>query len=242
MSTAWAWYWSKTGNNTYLTQGDDCSPMRGTAAAGAWSVKEYNQVYKWSFDYVRWRSGKNPDGTSPAIETVLPAANPYTGPWTDYSTPVQFIWNPIGYQGNNVATLDSKAGQILPATVVTVTGTTATIYLNVFKPNTTMTVYYGTQQPTECNPGDPQPPWCMQPFPNFGFLNMLQASYPNSSQPGVEVQDPVALSEGITNIYDETVTVTGLQPNTTYHWRPLTTDANGNMAAYHDETFTTLAQ
>ena len=133
-----------------------------------------------------------------------------------------------------MATLDPKPRRFCQQ-VVTVTGTTATIYLNVFKPNTTMTVYYGTQQPTECNPGDPQPPWCMQPFPNYGFLNMLQASYPNSSQPGVEVQDPIALSEGITNIYDETVTITGLQPNTTYHWRPLTTDANGNMAAYHDQ-------
>jgi hypothetical protein len=241
VATAWAWYWSKTNNSTYLTQGDDLFSHVWSSGGWTWSVKEYNQVYKWSFDYVRWRSGQNPDGTSPAIETVLPAANPYTGPWTDYSTPVQFIWNPIGYDGDNVATLDPKL-EDFASEVVTVTGTTATIYINVFRPNTTMTVYYGTQQPTTCNPSDPQPPYCMQPFPNYGFLNMLQASYPNSSQPGVEVQDPTALSEGITNIYDETVTITGLQPNTTYHWTPLTTDANGNMAAYHDQSFTTLAQ
>ena len=250
VATAWAWYWSKTNNTTYLNQGDDLFSNVWWSAGGqtgggdggwTWSVKEYNQVYKWSFDYVRWRSGTNPDGTSPAIETVLPAANPYTGPWTDYSTPVQFIWNPIGYEGLNVATLDPNLTDF-PNTVVTVTGTTATIFLNVFKPNTTMTVYYGTQQPTFCNSGDPQPPYCMQPYPNFGVLTMLQASYPSSSQPGVEVQDPVALSEGITNVYDETVTITGLQPNTTYHWRPLTTDANGNMAAFYDQMFTTAAQ
>lgn len=250
VATAWAWYWSKTGNNTYLSQGDDLFSNVWWSAGGqngggdggwAWSVKEYNQVYKWSFDYVRWRSGENPDGTSPAISSVLPAANAYTGPWPDYTTPVQFIWNPIGYEGLSVATLDPKL-EDFANTVVTVTGTTATFYLNVFKPNTTMTVYYGTQQPPICNPSDPQPPYCMQPYPNFGFLTMLQASYPNSSQPGLEVQDALALSEGITNIYDETVTVTGLQPNTTYHWTPLTTDANGNMAAYHDQSFTTLTQ
>lgn len=250
VATAYAWYWSKTNNTTYLTEGDDLFSNvwwssgftnSGGGPGWTWSVKEYNQVYKWSFDYVRWRSGVNPDGTSPAIETVLPAANPYSGPWPDYSTPVQFIWNPIGYEGLSVATLDPNLTDF-PNEVVTTTPTTATFYLNVFKPNTSMVVYYGTQQPTQCNPGDPQPPWCMQPFPNYGFLNMLQASYPNSSQPGVEVQDAIALSEGITNIYDETVTVTGLQPNTLYHWRPLTADANGNMAAFYDQTFTTPAQ
>ena len=33
------------------------------------------------------------------------------------------------------------------------------------------------------------------------------------------------------------MTITGLQPNTTYHWRPLTTDTNGNMAAFYDQSF-----
>jgi len=250
VATAWAWYWSKTNDTTYLNQGDDLFSNVWWSASGrngggdggwTWSVKEYNQVYKWSFDYVRWRSGQNPDGSSPAIETVLPAANPYTGPWPDYSTPVQFFWNPIGYDGLNVATLDPKLEDFANQ-VVTTTPTTATFFLNVFKPNTTMVVYYGTQLPPICNPSNPQPPYCMQPFPNYGFLTMLQASYPNSSQPGLEVPDPVALSEGITNVYDETVTITGLQPNTTYYWTPLTTDSNGNMAAYHSESFTTPAQ
>jgi hypothetical protein len=169
---------------------------------------------------------------------VLPAAKPYTGPWIDYTTPVQFSWFPAN-QGQ-LPVVDPN----LPdnPNLVVVTPTTATVTLNVFKPNTTMTVYYGTQAPTMCNPGDPQPPWCMQPFPNYGFLTMLQASYPSSSQTVTGVQDPIAVSEGIYNIYDEVVTITGLQPGTTYHWRPLTSDANGNMAAYLDETFTTTAE
>jgi hypothetical protein len=43
-------------------------------------------------------------------------------------------------------------------------------------------------------------------------------------------------------VYDFAMTITGLQPNTTYHWRPLTTDSLGNMAAFYDQTFTTAAQ
>jgi hypothetical protein len=246
VATAFAWYWSKTGNNTYLNQGDDlfqhvfdsAGGQNGGGGAGwTWAVKEYNQVYKWSFDYVRWRSGQNPDGSSPAIETVLAGANPYSGAWTDYTTPVQFIWNPgIGQLPSIYPTLQDSP------TLVTVTGTTATILFNVFKPDTTLTVYYGQSAPGTCNLNDPQPPYCMQPFPNFGFLQMLNASYLNQSQTTTVVQDPVALSEGINNIYDATVTITGLTPNTTYHWRPLTTDPLGNMAAYYDQTFTTSTQ
>jgi hypothetical protein len=238
VTAAYAWYWSKTGAATYLNAGDDLFAHVWDSGGWTWSVKEYNQIYKGSFDYVRWRSGRNPDGTSPVIETVLPAANPYTGPLTDYSTPVQFTWE--ANNGNNSAGIDANLSD--STNTVTVTSSTATIFLNVFKPNTTMTVYYGTETPPVCNTNNPQPPYCMQPYPNFGFLPMLQASYSNQSQSVVGVQDPIALSQGITNIYDETVTITGLAPNTTYHWRPLATDALGNMAAYRDETFTTLGQ
>jgi len=247
VATAYAWYWYKTGNNTYLTEGDDLFSNVWDSAGGqtgggdsgwTWSVKEYNQVYKWSFDYVRWRSGANPDGTQPPVETVLAAANPYSGPLTDYTTPVQFFWTPA--QNGQVAMIDPKLSDSL--NTVTVTPTTATIYLNVFKPNTTMQVWYGTANPPTCNTNNPQPPYCMQPYPNFGYLQMLNASYPYQSLITTGVPDQIALSEGIPNIYDETVTITGLTPGTTYHWRPLTTDPLGNMAAYTDQTFTTLAQ
>jgi hypothetical protein len=247
VATAYAWYWYKTGNNTYLTEGDDLFSNVWDSAGGqtgggdsgwTWSVKEYNQVYKWSFDYVRWRSGANPDGTQPPVETVLAAANPYSGPLTDYTTPVQFFWTPA--QNGQVAMIDPKLSDSL--NTVTVTPTTATIYLNVFKPNTTMQVWYGTANPPTCNINNPQPPYCMQPYPNFGYLQMLNASYPYQSLITTGVPDQIALSEGIPNIYDETVTITGLTPGTTYHWRPLTTDPLGNMAAYTDQTFTTLAQ
>ena len=247
VATAYAWYWYKTGNNTYLTQGDDLFSWVWHSAGGqtlggnggwTWSVKEYNQIYKWSFDYVRWRSGANPDGSQPPVETVLASQNPYSGPLTDYTTPVQFFWTAA--QNGQVAHIDPNLSD--STNTVTVSATTATIYLNVFKPNTTMQVWYGTATPPTCNTNNPQPPYCMQPFPNFGFLQMLNASYPNQSTITVGVPDTLALSQGIPNIYDETLTITGLTPNTTYHWRPLTTDALGNMAAYNDQMFTTLGQ
>ncbi|MGA2905947.1 MAG: hypothetical protein ABSD98_19140, partial [Candidatus Korobacteraceae bacterium] len=248
VATAYAWYWYQTNNTTYLTEGDALFSNVWNSAGGqngggdggwTWSVKEYNQVYKWSFDYVRWRSGTNPDGSQPPVETVLPAANPYTGPWTDYTTPVQFIWNPPN-SNDPSPSIDPILSD--SPTLVTVTPTTATFWFNVFKPNTTLQVWYGTAAPILCDPWHPQPPYCMQPYPNFGFLQMLNANYPYQSLITTDFPDQIAQGLGINNIYDATVTVIGLTPNTTYHWRPLTTDPLGNMAAYNDLTFTTLAE
>ena len=240
VATAYAWYWYQTNNTTYLTEGDDLFSNVWDSAGGqtiggdsgwTYSVKEYNQIYKWSFDYVRWRSGKNADGTSPPVETVLAAANPYGGAWTDYTTPVQFEWA-AGDDGNPPA--------INPVLTLPVVGaTTATVWLNVFKPGTTLTVYYGTAAPGTCDINNPQPPNCMQPYPNFGFLQMLNANYANQSDPTTAFPDQVALGQGIPNIYDATVTLTGLTPNTIYHARYLTTDTSGNMAAYYDQEFVT---
>ena len=57
------------------------------------------------------------------------------------------------------------------------TATTATFTLNTFKPNVTLTVYYGPAAPTPCKLNAPAPPNCMQPFPNFGFQVMLSTNY-----------------------------------------------------------------
>jgi hypothetical protein len=251
IAPAYAWYWSISGNSTYQTEGDDLFNHVFDDAGGAgqlvgggwtWSVKEFNQVYKWSFDYVRWRSGQNPDGSSPAVGTVQAAANPCdngsnpcVAPWTDYTTPTQYLW---------VAGAGTAPPIVYPTTVASpiVTATSATFGLNTYKPSTTLTVYYGTAAPGTCNLNNPQPPYCMQPFPNFGFQQMLSAGYTNQSATTMGTQDQTALGQGVTNVYDEFVTITGLSPNTTYHWRPLLTDALGNMAAFHDQTFTTAAQ
>ena len=251
VSPAYAWYWSKNGDNRYLAEGDDLfnhvfddamfyNPTGLLDGGWTWSVKEFNQIYKWSFDYVRWRTGQNPDGSFPAVGTVQAAANPCdngshpcVAPGADHTTPVQFLWGP------GVGTTSPTMNPVLSN--ASVTATTAMFRLNTFKPNVTLTVYYGTAAPTACNLNNPQPPNCMQPFPNFGFQAMLSANYPYRSTTTGVVQDQTAVSQGVLNVYDATVTITGLRPNTTYHWRPLTTDASGNMAAYHDQTFTTGA-
>jgi len=249
ISPAFAWYWSKSNNVTYLNEGDDLfnhvfddAGGNGGPIGGGWtySVKEFTQIYKWSFDYVRWRTGQNPDGT-PAIETVLPAANPCdnpnqnpcNAPWVDNTTPVSYQWVSNGGNGYPVA------DPVIANPVVT--ATTATFTVSMFKPLSTLTVYYGTATPGTCNLSDPAPPECMQPFPNFGYLNMLNANYANHSATVTDTQDLIALGMGIPNVYDAAVTVTGLLPNTTYHWRPFTEDSLGNMAASHDLTFTTPA-
>ncbi len=250
LATPFAWYWYKTNNSTYQAEGDDLFNHVFDSAGGAgtlvgggwtWSVKEFNQVYKASFDFVRFRTGQNPDG-SPATGTVQAGSNPCdngsnpcNAPWTDYTTPVQFEWLPG--QGSGLPSLNATY-----VAAPTLTATSATFWFDVFKPNTTATIYYGTSAPGTCNLNNPQPPNCMQAFPNFGVQQMLTANYANQSNTVMGVQDPNALAQGVTNIYNETVTITGLMPNTTYHWRPLTTDASGNMAAYHDQTFTTPAQ
>jgi hypothetical protein len=164
----------------------------------------------------------------------LAAANPYGGGWTDYTTPVQFEWV-AGDNGNQ-----PSINPVL--TVPVVSATTATVYLSVFKPNTTLTVYYGTAAPGACDINNPQPPNCMQPYPNFGYLDMLTANYANHTETVTDYPDQHALAQGIPNIYDASVTITGLTPNTIYHARYLTTDSLGNMAAYYDQEFITSPQ
>ena len=63
-------------------------------------------------------------------------------------TPVQFTWTP-GQNGQS----PNIGPNSLPAPVVT--ATTASFTFNVFKPNTTATIYYGTNAPGTCNLNNP---------------------------------------------------------------------------------------
>ena len=252
LAPTYAWYWSKTGNNQYLSEGDDLFSHVWDSAGGSnesggngwtWSVKEFNQIYKWSFDYVRWRSGRNPDGSTPAIPTVLAEANPCdnhtnpcVAPWTDWTTPVQMTWTAAHDYGFHYPSVNPA----IPSPVVN--GTTVTFTFNTFKPAIT-TIYFGTATPGSCNLNNPAPPYCMSPFPNFGFQQMMAASYANHCLPVAAVKNNNTTNQfdpiGAPNIYNTTVTLSGLAPHTTYHWRPLVVDNSGNSAAYYDQTFTT---
>lgn len=67
VSPAFAWYWKHSGDATYLTRGDlmFAAGVNGAGSNCALSIqnqnytfsgKEFSQNYKWSFDYVAWRS------------------------------------------------------------------------------------------------------------------------------------------------------------------------------------------
>ena len=68
VSPAFAWYWKFSGNPTYLALGDllfaagvngavgDASADSKQGADYSFDGKQFNQNYKWSFDYVKWRS------------------------------------------------------------------------------------------------------------------------------------------------------------------------------------------
>jgi hypothetical protein len=53
VAPAFAWYWRLTGDNAYRDRGDDL--FAHGLDTEIWSSKEFNQNYRWSFDYVRWR-------------------------------------------------------------------------------------------------------------------------------------------------------------------------------------------
>jgi hypothetical protein len=191
-----------------------------------WSVKEFNQVYKWSFDFVNWRTVPN------AVSTVLPASNPcenQSSPcqaaWPDQAPPIQFTWK--------AAAAPNAKPTINNVTAPTLTSTTATFTFSSYKPATAQ-VFYGTGAPAAC---------VMQPYPNTGLRSCLTRDYGHASTAVAGVYDTHTTDEydpiGSPNIYNYTVTITGLSPRTKYHWRPLLTDASGNTAAYVDQTFTT---
>jgi hypothetical protein len=83
VATAYAWYWSKTGDANALGRGDVVfQHLLDPKGPPGWSGKMYSQMYQWTFDYVRLRSGPN------AVLTVMPSQNPYVGPYADTEPPI----------------------------------------------------------------------------------------------------------------------------------------------------------
>jgi hypothetical protein len=117
VATAYAWYWSKTGDSTALSRGNMVfQHMLDPLGDPSWSGKMYSQMYQWTFDYVRLRNGPN------AGLTILPSQNPYTGPYADTEPP---IMGGAGYT----------------KVMVSPTGTGATITWNTYEPATTQVKY-----------------------------------------------------------------------------------------------------
>ena len=117
VATAYAWYWSKTGDANALSRGDLAfQHVLDPLGNPGWSGKEYSQIYQWTFDYVRLRSEPN------AVLTVMPSSNPYSGPYADTEPPI------MGGGGYSRVT-------------VTPTASSATITWNTYEPATTQVKY-----------------------------------------------------------------------------------------------------
>lgn len=65
---AFAWYWQLSGDPVYRQRGDDLFAHALDSDIG-YSGKIFNQNYRWSFDYVRWRSNDPTSTTEPSANT-----------------------------------------------------------------------------------------------------------------------------------------------------------------------------
>jgi hypothetical protein len=170
VAPAYAWYWNLTGDDVSLERGDDLFQHTfDRPDEFRSSGKQFSQIYKWSFDFVRWRSGI-------ASSTTVQDNNPFAGPYPDTEPPIE----------TQVAS--------------SVTDTTATFTWKTYE-NADSQVIYG----------------------------MTGGNYPLKSA-------QLDTGGGVTS---HTVTVTGLTPGTTYHYRVNSRDAAENLASLADATFTT---
>ena len=55
IAPAYAWLYRQTGDPAYRDRGDQI--FAGGVKLAWLGAKQFNQNYRWSFDYVRWRSG-----------------------------------------------------------------------------------------------------------------------------------------------------------------------------------------
>ena len=172
VAPAYAWYWSVTGDAASLSRGDELfQHVFDVPGQFDWCGKQFSQMYKWSFDFVRWRSGQ---GTS----TTIADNNPLGGPYADTEPPIEW----------QVA---------LP----NITQTSATITWKTYEPADSQIVY-----------------------------GVSAGYYPLQS---------VLLDTGAGMKQVHSVTLTGLTPGTTYHYRIDSHDAANNLASLADATFTT---
>jgi hypothetical protein len=83
VAPAYAWYWNLTGDAESLSRGDELfQHTLDDPNNTIWSGKQFSQVYKWSFDYIRWRSGLS-------SSSIVPENNPFTGAYPDTEPPIE---------------------------------------------------------------------------------------------------------------------------------------------------------
>ncbi len=83
IAPAYAWYWNLTGDAVSLSRGDELfQHALDDPAHTIFSGKQFSQLYKWSFDYLRWRSGN-------ATSAIVKENNPFSGPYPDTEPPIE---------------------------------------------------------------------------------------------------------------------------------------------------------
>ncbi len=83
VSPAYAWYWNLTGDATTLNRGDELfQHTLDDPANSMWTGKQFSQAFKWTFDYLRWRSGNS-------TSTIVKENNPFNGQYPDTEPPIE---------------------------------------------------------------------------------------------------------------------------------------------------------
>ena len=215
---AFAWYWKVSGNSRYQTEGDTCwqNAIGAVAVSHVWFTgKDVNQIFKWSSDYMGYRSINN------YVTSTAPSQNPLVvGGVPDTVPPV-----PRPILMTNTGTTNSVADLYTAVQPVTnITGSSVTISWSTYKgPLTTVAVDYG-------------------PTASYGSsatgtsTNCASISACSTGCNATVGTPQIAMCK---QSYWNTVVLTGLTEGTTYHFRTRGVDANGNQAVSNTSPGTT---
>ena len=215
---AYAWYWSMSGDSTYLNEGDTCFDAGISPAASVYFTgKDFGQIFKWTFDYIGWRTQAG------YIPSTFPEKNRPSGAQASFPDTVPPVPRP---QVGNSTTVDPYTG----VTPVTVNGTSVTIAWSTYEQLSSAEVLYG--------------------FSNSYGSIAKGASKPCSSVSACNMGCASTVNPKVCRLsYVNTVVMTGLRPNATYHFATKGVDHAGNVAQTNraggtarDWTFTTGSQ
>lgn len=203
---AYAWYWKVSGDSTYLSHGDDCwqNAMSSTNQI-YYTGKDFDQLLKWSADYIGYRSINN------YTPSTFPANNPaIAGGVPDTVPPV-----PRPSTLTNTTTSDSPADLTTGIKPVTnISGSSVTITWSTYKALSTAKVDYGLSETYGQSATGTSTNCASIAACNTG----CNATVGSTGQ--------TICKESYWNV----VTITGLSPSTTYHFRTVGIDALGNTA------------
>ncbi len=128
---AYAWYWSISGENTYLKDGDACFDAGVSPRASVYFTgKDFGQIFKWTFDYIGWRTQAG------YIPNTFPEKNKPSGAKAPFPDTVPPVPRP---QAGNSTTVDPLTG----VTPVTVRGTSVTITWSTYEQLSSAEALYG---------------------------------------------------------------------------------------------------